>query len=174
MSADVELQSITHTEIGAATGGVVAAHQNEAWDPKVIAFLCNWCSYAGADLAGISRIQYPPNVRVVRVPCSGRVNPLYIIKALQHGADGVLVSGCHPGDCHYISGNYYARRRFALLKNLLEAVGIEPGRVNFSWVSAAEGEKFSQVVTQVVESVKALGPAKRLVKAAPSGQGKQR
>ena len=102
-------------------------HQNEAWEPKIIAFLCNWCSYAGADLAGISRIQYPPNVRVVRVPCSGRVNPLYIIKALQHGADGVLVSGCHPGDCHYISGNYYARRRFTLLKSLLEAVGIEAG-----------------------------------------------
>ena len=167
MSADVETQA----------GGVATAHQNEAWNPadewrpKVIAFLCNWCSYAGADLAGISRIQYPPNVRVVRVPCSGRVNPLYIIKALQHGADGVLVSGCHPGDCHYISGNYYARRRFALLKSLLEAVGIEPGRVNFSWVSAAEGEKFSQVVTQVVEGVKALGPAKRLVKAAPVGPG---
>jgi len=134
------------------------------WEPKIIAFLCNWCSYAGADLAGISRIQYPPNVRIVRLPCSGRVNPLYIIKSLQHGADGVLVSGCHPGDCHYISGNYYARRRFALLKNLLEFVGVEPGRVSFSWVSAAEGEKFSQVVKDVVETVKALGPAERLVK----------
>lgn len=134
------------------------------WEPKIIAFLCNWCSYAGADLAGISRIQYPPNVRIVRLPCSGRVNPLYIIKSLQHGADGVLVSGCHPGDCHYISGNYYARRRFALLKNLLEFVGVEPGRVSFSWVSAAEGEKFSQIVTEVVERVKALGPAERLVK----------
>jgi F420-non-reducing hydrogenase iron-sulfur subunit len=139
-------------------------HVQADWEPTIIAFLCNWCSYAGADLAGISRIQYPPNVRVVRVPCSGRVNPVYIIKSLQHGADGVLVSGCHPGDCHYISGNYYARRRFTLLKNLLEAVGIEPGRVNFSWVSAAEGEKFSQVVTGVVRTVKALGPAKRLVK----------
>ena len=134
------------------------------WEPKVIAFLCNWCSYAGADLAGISRMQYPPNVRILRVPCSGRVNPLYIIRSLQHGADGVLVSGCHPGDCHYISGNYYARRRFTLLKDLLETVGIEPGRVNFSWVSAAEGEKFAQIVTQVIETVKALGPAKRLVK----------
>jgi coenzyme F420-reducing hydrogenase delta subunit len=164
MSADVKMQS-------EALPG--AAPQNEAWDPKVIAFLCNWCSYAGADLAGISRIQYPPNVRVVRVPCSGRVNPLYIIKALQHGADGVLVSGCHPGDCHYISGNYYARRRFTVLKSLLQAVGIESDRVNFSWVSAAEGEKFSQVVTEVVNKVKALGPAKRLVKAAPGGTGKQ-
>jgi coenzyme F420-reducing hydrogenase delta subunit len=134
------------------------------WEPRIIAFLCNWCSYAGADLAGVSRIQYPPNVRIVRVPCSGRVNPLYIIKSLQHGADGVLVSGCHPGDCHYTSGNYYARRRFALLKSLLESVGIEPGRVNFSWVSAAEGEKFAQVVKGVVDTVKALGPARRLVK----------
>jgi len=134
------------------------------WEPKVIAFLCNWCSYAGADLAGISRIQYPPNVRVVRVPCSSRVNPLYIIKALQHGVDGVLVSGCHPGDCHYITGNYYARRRFTLLKKLLEAVGIESDRVNFSWVSAAEGEKFANVVTKVVEGIKALGPNERLVK----------
>jgi F420-non-reducing hydrogenase iron-sulfur subunit len=174
MSADLEMQSTAHTVQSEAVHGT--ASQNEPWDPadeerpKVIAFLCNWCSYAGADLAGISRIQYPPNVRVVRVPCSGRVNPLYIIKALQHGADGVLVSGCHPGDCHYISGNYYARRRFTLLKSLLEAVGIEPGRVNFSWVSAAEGEKFSQVVTQVVETVKALGPAKRLVKVAPDRQ----
>ena len=134
------------------------------WEPTIIAFLCTWCSYAGADLAGISRIQYPPNVRVVRVPCSGRVNPLYIIKGLQHGADGVLVSGCHPGDCHYISGNYHARRRFTLLKRLLESVGIEPGRVNFSWVSAAEGEKFAQVVTEVIDTVKGLGPARRLVK----------
>jgi coenzyme F420-reducing hydrogenase delta subunit len=163
MSADPGMQRIAAdvTSEGHQNGG---DHQREAWEPKVIAFLCNWCSYAGADLAGISRIQYPPNVRIVRVPCSGRVNPLYIIKSLQHGADGVLVSGCHPGDCHYISGNYYARRRFTLLKSLLEAVGIEPGRVSFSWVSAAEGEKFSQVVTQVVETVKALGPAKRLVK----------
>jgi F420-non-reducing hydrogenase iron-sulfur subunit len=136
------------------------------WEPRVIAFLCNWCSYAGADLAGVSRIQYPPNIRIIRVPCSGRVNPLFIIKSLQHGADGVLVSGCHPGDCHYISGNYFARRRFALLKGLLEYVGVEPGRVNFSWVSAAEGAKFSQVVTEVVERVRALGPASRLVKAA--------
>ena len=134
------------------------------WAPKILAFLCNWCSYAGADLAGISRMQYPPNIRVIRVPCSGRVNPYFIIKALQRGWDGVLVSGCHPGDCHYISGNLVARRRFAVLKDLLEYLGIEPGRVNFSWVSAAEGEKFANVVKDVVEKVKALGPAERLVK----------
>ena len=173
MSAEVELQnSARPSDAVLGTTASPGTLQNENWDPKVIAFLCNWCSYAGADLAGISRIQYPPNVRVVRVPCSGRVNPLYIIKALQHGADGVLVSGCHPGDCHYISGNYYARRRFTLLKSLLEAAGIEPGRVNFSWVSAAEGEKFSQVVTQVVEGVKALGPTKRLVRASQDGKQK--
>ncbi|MDH5703503.1 MAG: hydrogenase iron-sulfur subunit [Aigarchaeota archaeon] len=133
------------------------------WEPKIVAFLCNWCSYAGADLAGTSRIQYPPNIRVIRVPCSGRVDPLFIVKALQMGADGVLVAGCHPGDCHYISGNLIARRRFALQKRLLEYVGVEEGRVNFAWVSASEGGKFSDVVGEVVARVKALGPAKRLV-----------
>ena len=138
-----------------------------AWEPKIVAFLCNWCSYAGADLAGTSRIQYPPNIRVIRVPCSGRVDPLFIIKALQMGADGVLVAGCHPGDCHYISGNLIARRRFALLKRLLDYVGVEEGRVNFAWVSASEGGKFSDVVGEVVASVKALGPAKRLVARTP-------
>ncbi len=134
------------------------------WEPRIIAFLCNWCSYAGADLAGISRLQYPPNIRVVRVPCSSRVSPYFIIKSLQRGWDGVLVSGCHPGDCHYISGNLVARRRFAVLKDMLEYVGVEPGRVNFSWVSAAEGERFSKVVREVVDRVRALGPAERLVK----------
>ena len=97
----------------------------ENWEPKIIVFLCNWCSYAGADLAGVSRVQYPHNIRIIRVPCSGRINPLYIVKALQNGADGVLVSGCHPGDCHYVSGNLYARRKFALIKNFLEYLGIE-------------------------------------------------
>jgi len=138
--------------------------QGEEWEPKIIAFLCNWCSYAGADMAGIGRMQYPPNLRVVRVPCSSRVNPYYIIKSLQRGWDGVLVSGCHPGDCHYISGNLVARRRFAVLKDLLEYIGLEPDRVIYSWVSAAEGEKFSQVVTDVVEKVRAIGSSKRLVK----------
>ncbi|MDI7246661.1 MAG: hydrogenase iron-sulfur subunit [Bacillota bacterium] len=135
-----------------------------AWEPKIVAFLCNWCSYAGADLAGTSRIQYPPNVRVIRVPCSGRVDPLLILKCLQRGADGVLVSGCHPGDCHYIAGNYLARRKFALLADLLDFFGIEKGRVHFSWVSAAEGEKFADVVKRVTESVRALGKPTRLVK----------
>jgi len=138
--------------------------EQPAWEPKIVAFLCNWCSYAGADLAGISRLQYPPNVRVIRVPCSGRVSPYFIIKSLQQGADGVLVSGCHPGDCHYLNGNYVARRRFAVLRKILQDVGLEKGRIHFSWVSAAEGERFSQIVTQVTEEVRSLGPARRLIK----------
>ena len=138
--------------------------ETKSWQPKIIAFLCNWCSYAGADLAGISRLQYPPNVRIIRVPCSGRMNPLYIIRALQHGVDGVLVSGCHPGDCHYITGNYHARRKFAMINSLLQYVGIEKGRVHFSWVSASEGGKFAEVIKQVTEDVKKLGPAKKMVK----------
>ena len=139
-------------------------NKTENWEPKIIAFLCSWCSYAGADLAGVSRFQYPTDIRIVRVPCSGRINPLYIVKSLQQGWDGVLVSGCHPGDCHYLSGNYYARRRFAVLKRLLEYVGIEEGRVHFSWVSAGEGEKFATVVKEVTDAVRKLGPATRLVK----------
>jgi coenzyme F420-reducing hydrogenase delta subunit len=136
------------------------------WQPRILAILCNWCSYAGADLAGVSRIQYPPNIRVVRIPCSGRVDPLFIMKGLQSGFDGVLVSGCHPGDCHYLSGNFVARRRFAVLKPLLELIGIEPERVQFSWISAGEGERFAQVMTKVTNDIKKIGPAKRLVKGA--------
>ena len=132
--------------------------RTENREPIIVAFLCNWCSYAGADLAGVSRIQYRPNIRVIRVPCSGRINPFYIVKALQTGVDGVLVSGCHPGDCHYISGNYYARRKFAMLKRYLEYLGVEPERVQFSWVSASEGGRFAEVVEKVVNDVKKLGP----------------
>ena len=137
---------------------------DQTWQPKIVAFLCNWCSYAGADLAGVSRMQYPPSIRVVRVPCSGRINPLFLVAALQNGADGVLVSGCHPGDCHYLSGNLVARRKFAVVKNLLEYVGIEPGRVQFSWVSASEGGRFAALIAQVTEDVRRLGPQKRLAK----------
>ena len=133
-------------------------------EPKIVAFLCNWCSYAGADLAGVSRIQYPTNVRVVRVSCSGRINPLFIFKALQEGADGVLVAGCHPGDCHYLSGNLIARRKFALLKGYVEYLGIEPGRVQFSWVSASEGGRFAALIEKVVEDVKALDGSREGVK----------
>ncbi len=141
-----------------------APEKDQKWEPKIIAFLCNWCSYAGADLAGVSRFQYPPNIRIIRVPCSGRVSANMILDALKAGADGILVSGCHPGDCHYISGNLYARRRFALLKNLLEFIGIEPERINFSWISASEGEQFAELVTKITTRIKTVGPTKRLVK----------
>jgi F420-non-reducing hydrogenase iron-sulfur subunit len=139
--------------------------QQGSWEPKIVAFLCNWCSYAGADLAGISRIQYPANIRIIRVPCSGRINPVFILKALQSGADGVLVSGCHPGDCHYVSGNYYARRKFEIFHRLLDFVGLEKGRVFFSWVSAAEGENFGRLIKHIVSEIEKLGPAEKLVKA---------
>ena len=128
------------------------------FEPNIVAFLCNWCSYAGADLAGTSRIKYPPNVKVIRVMCSGRVNPLFVINALQQGADGVLIGGCHPGDCHYAQGNYFARRRIAVLKKLLEFIGIEPERVHMAWVSAAEGQKFADVIKEVTDHVKKIGP----------------
>jgi len=132
--------------------------KEKGWEPRVLAFLCRWCSYAGADLTGSSRISYPPNVRILRIPCSGRADPLFILKALRSGMDGILVSGCHPGDCHYTAGNYNARRKFALLSRLLEYVGIDPRRVQFSWVSASEGDKFAKVVRGVVADVQALGP----------------
>jgi coenzyme F420-reducing hydrogenase delta subunit len=134
------------------------------WEPRILAFLCNWCSYAGADLAGTSRIQYPAHIRVIRVPCSGRINPLFILKALQSGIDGVLVSGCHPGDCHYLTGNYVGRRKSATMRRFLQYLGVEEGRVQFSWVSAAEGTRFAQVVEEVTQDIKKLGPAKQFVK----------
>lgn len=137
---------------------VIERTKNESFEPRIVAFLCTWCSYAGADLAGVSRFQYPTNIRIIKVPCSGRINPLYILKALYNGVDGVLVSGCHPGDCHYISGNYFARRKFALVKRFLEYLGIEPERVQFSWVSAAEGIRFANIIEKVTNDVKKLGP----------------
>ena len=136
----------------------------EEWEPKIIGFLCNWCSYAGADLAGTSRIQYPSNIRILRVPCSGRINPFFIIRSLLEGWDGVIISGCHPGDCHYISGNLVARRRFAILNDLLDFFGIEPGRVSFMWASASEGERFATLVEKVTEKIKELGPNKKFEK----------
>lgn len=129
------------------------------WEPVIVAFLCNWCSYAGADLAGTGRLQYPASIRVVRLPCSGRVDPLYILKALTEGADGVMVAGCHPGDCHYLTGNLYARRRFTMLKQLLEVAGFEPDRVQFTWISASEGGRFAAVVRDVTEKIRRLGPS---------------
>lgn len=131
---------------------------NKDFEPKIVAFLCNWCSYAGADLAGTSRIEYPPNVRIIRVPCSGRMNPLFVIKCLMKDADGVLISGCHIGDCHYSEGNFYARRRFAVFKRLLEYIGIDPRRFQMSWVSASEGDKWAKVVRELVDEIKSAGP----------------
>jgi F420-non-reducing hydrogenase iron-sulfur subunit len=128
------------------------------FEPKIVGFLCRWCSYQGADLAGTARINYPPNVIPIKVMCSGRVDPLFVLKALRDGADGVIIMGCHPGDCHYQEGNYNALRRFILLKRMLGQLGIEDGRVRLEWVSAAEGERFAQVVTEMTETVRALGP----------------
>jgi len=128
------------------------------FEPKIVAFCCNWCSYAGADLAGTSRMQYPSAIRIIRVMCSGRVSPFFILKALSVGADGVLVLGCHPGDCHYIEGNYKTMRRFPLLKKLLKQLGIEEERVRLEWVSASEGAKFAEVTSNFTQAIKNLGP----------------
>ena len=134
----------------------------EEFEPKIVAFLCKWCSSAGSDLAGVSRMQYPSNVVPITVMCSGSVSPLYILSAFNKGADGVLVSGCHPGDCHYIKGNYYARRRIALVKELLEFTGLESERFQMSWVSAAEGKKYTEIIKDFVKILKPLGPQKKL------------
>lgn len=128
------------------------------FEPKIVAFCCNWCSYAGADLAGVSRIQYPPNIRIIRVMCSGRVAPAFALKALAIGADGVLIAGCHPGDCHYIAGNYKTRRRVELTRMLVEQFGVEPERLRLEWISAAEGTRFAEVVRDFTNTVKELGP----------------
>lgn len=133
------------------------AEQKE-WQPSILAILCNWCSYAGADLAGSARMQYPENVRIVRVPCSGRADPMFVLKGFQKGFDGVMVLGCHPGDCHYAKGNYYARRRIALTADLLKALGIPPERFHFEWVSASEGNRFSALIKEFTGQLKALGP----------------
>jgi len=137
----------------------------EEFEPKIVAFLCKWCSSAGSDLAGVSRMVYPPNVVPIQVMCSGSVSPLYILSAFNKGADGVLVSGCHPGDCHYIKGNYYARRRIALVKQLLEYIGLEPQRFQMSWVSAAEGTKYTEIIKDFVQELRPLGPQKKLRRA---------
>jgi len=128
------------------------------WQPAILGILCNWCSYAGADLAGSARMHYPETIRIVRVPCSGRVDPMFVLKGFQRGFDGVMVLGCHPGDCHYAKGNYYARRRIAMVQDLLKSLGIDEGRFHFEWVSASEGNRFAQLVTEFTEQIRALGP----------------
>ena len=131
----------------------------EEFEPKIVGFLCNWCSYAGADLAGVSRIQYPPTLRIVRTMCSGRVHPVFILEAFRSGADGVLVAGCHHGDCHYLAGNYKAQNRVLLLKKVLEQLGLEPERLRLEWVSASEGDRFATVIQDMTEEIKKLGPS---------------
>jgi F420-non-reducing hydrogenase iron-sulfur subunit len=134
------------------------ANQTAAWEPNIVAFCCNWCSYAGADLAGVSRFQYPPNVKVIRVMCSGRVEPEFILKALELGADGVLICGCHIGDCHYIAGNEQAEKRMKMTADLLDILGIGHARMRLEWISASEGEKFATTMTEFTESIRKLGP----------------
>ena len=131
-----------------------------SYEPRIVGFLCNWCSYTGADLAGTSRIQYPPNIHIVRVMCSARIDPSFVLRALAQGADGVLICGCHPGDCHYSEGNYKAMRRFPLLKRLLAAHGVESDRVRLEWVSASEGQRFADIVSHMTERIRALGPSR--------------
>lgn len=137
--------------------------QQPPYEPKIIGFLCNWCSYAGADLAGTSRLSYPPNIRIVRVQCSGRVSPELVLKAFHEGADGILVLGCHIGDCHYIDGNHRTSKRIPMLRQLLAYAGIEPDRLRLEWVSAAEGERFATIVKEFTETIRELGPIKRVM-----------
>jgi F420-non-reducing hydrogenase iron-sulfur subunit len=131
----------------------------DEFEPRIIAFLCNWCTYTGADLAGTSRLQYPPNVRIIRLMCSGGLDPVYVLKSVVEGADGVLIGGCHPGDCHYQSGNYKARRRFAILQSTLDIMGFESERIWLRWISASEGQYFADTVTEMVEFLKKKGPS---------------
>jgi F420-non-reducing hydrogenase iron-sulfur subunit len=142
------------------------------FEPKIIGFLCNWCSYTGADLAGVSRIKSSPNVRIVRTMCSGRVDPAFVLKAFQLGADGVVVMGCHLGDCHYQEGNYKTIRRIPFLKRLIEQFGIDPRRLRLEWVSASEGDRFAEVVNQFTEEIRSLGPLKLSVQSALRAEGK--
>ena len=128
------------------------------YEPKIVAFFCNWCTYTAADLAGVSRLKYAPNVRVIRIMCSGRVDPQFILQAFASGADGVLLGGCHPGDCHYSEGNYKMLRRFRLLKRMLNTLGIADERLRLEWISASEGEKVKSVINEMVGQLKALGP----------------
>lgn len=132
------------------------------WVPRIVAFCCNWCSYAGADLAGNNRLEYPGNVKIIRIPCSCRLNPLFILRAFQRGADGVILCGCHPGDCHYTTGNYFARRRMTLLFGMLDFLGIEKARTRVEWCSAAEGVRFASIMNDFVAKITSLGENKKL------------
>lgn len=147
----------------ANTDEAVKTHSvNDApWSPHIIGFACNWCTYAGADLAGTSRMKYPANIRIIRLMCTGRIDPTYILKAFLEGVDGVFVGGCHPGDCHYQSGNYKARRRIVLTRKLLQQFGIEPERLRLEWISASEGARFAEIISDFTETIRSLGPNQR-------------
>ena len=136
----------------------MATEKHDGFEPKIVAFLCNWCSYAGADLAGVSRLQMPATFRTIRVMCTSRVDPMFVVKAFLEGADGIIVAGCHPGDCHYIKGNYHARRRYAALKKTFESLGLDSRRLRLSWVSASEAPRYAQVVKEFTEEIRNLGP----------------
>jgi F420-non-reducing hydrogenase iron-sulfur subunit len=153
------VQGEIEKELQAETVSEVERDVGKDFEPRIIAFCCNWCSYAGADLAGVSRLQYPPNVRIIRVLCSGRIEPDFVLRALELGADGVLVAGCHPGDCHYISGNLKAEKRFQMLTKLLEVIGIDTRRARLEWISASEGPKFANTISEFVDVIKKLGPS---------------
>ena len=140
----------------------------QEFEPKIVAFVCNWCTYAGADLTGTSRIKYSANVKIIRFPCTGRIDFMILMKAFENGADGIIVSGCHPNDCHYSTGNFHARRRWIVFRNLLNFSGIETDRIQFSWVSAAEGFKWADVVNNTVKKIKAMGPNENYKKIAVS------
>ncbi len=146
---------------------LMANDQQQEYEPRIVAFLCNWCAYAGADLAGTQRLSYPPHVRVIRLMCTGRVDPGFIVEAFLEGADGVIVAGCHPGECHYEHGNRLAERRMTTLQSLLEFIGVDQARVRLAWVSAAEGRKFAQLIETTVEEVRALGPFEQFPRSAP-------
>ena len=131
-----------------------------SFEPKIVAFLCNWCSYTGADLAGTSRMKYAANVRIIRIMCSGRVDPTFVLKAFREGADGVLICGCHPGDCHYHEGNYKCLRRYYLLQDYIQQLGIEPDRMRLEWISASEGKQFAELADEMTEKIRELGPCR--------------
>lgn len=147
------------SEVESVTNAKDAARSDDAsFDPRILVFTCNWCSYAGADLAGTSRLQYPPNARIIRTMCSGRIEPVFVLEALRDGADGVIVTGCHPGDCHYVKGNFRAEKRFNFLKMALKQIGVEEDRVRLAWISAGEGEKFSLLIRDMTDKIRELGP----------------
>jgi F420-non-reducing hydrogenase iron-sulfur subunit len=149
---------MSQTQVTKAEGGQATPVRPEGWQPKIVAIFCNWCSYTGADLTGISRLKYPAGLRIVRVMCSGRVPPAFVLKAFHEGADGVLIGGCHPGDCHYLEGNYKTLKRKLVFERLLEQFGIEKARFRLEWISGGEGEKFATVANEMYKEVEALGP----------------